>query len=555
MSFPTSNAAKQRFSQIELITPGTGTSPINVYRAYDKDARRWVAVKEVVESLPLETRLKLIRRMEHEAEFGDRIDNYYKHQMPDSEEVVQRTIVTVYGSVPAQLANEIYLVSEYLDMGTLADILQTRKQLNEYEAALVARDIARAVEVHWANNIVHLDIKPSNIFVVRSKAQGIIGSKLGDYSMAQDVTKTPVDVSKIDLTPAYTAPELLEGKGRLHAELDLYSIGLILWEMLHGASRYRSSIMPISSETLNGASPSIVEVVQRALNNNAKERYTDPSDLVRDLNQAVVAISTSAKQAVPGRAWLKLARRHWPLVAAVCVLLLIVIVWGINNGVTASTNLANRATAQAQGTRVADQIAMAAGATAQRQLTTVAQTNTAKTTIAQAASVLATTQTAVALQSTATMSAGATSTIQAVTATAALFQTSTAVAEALVLAQMTIAAAAQTATVAALPTSTPTSIPVPTPVPQLRVMRVRQDEAPTCILVQIRGIPTENWTLRANGITLPPAPFDSSGNARLCGFRARREFTFNIYNAEGGIVPGGEGIKAGGGDVFTGDWQ
>jgi serine protease Do len=114
------------------------------------------------------------------------------------------------------------------------------------------------------------------------------------------------------------------------------------------------------------------------------------------------------------------------------------------------------------------------------------------------------------------------------------------------------------------PTSPPTAAPQPTRAPppntptpsgtHLAMRRAREDEEPTCIAVQILGILPDNWTVKADGIAIPAAQFDGAGKARLCKLKARQQFTFTIYNAQGGKVPGG-GSPARGGDVFEGNWQ
>lgn len=88
----------------------------------------------------------------------------------------------------------------------------------------------------------------------------------------------------------------------------------------------------------------------------------------------------------------------------------------------------------------------------------------------------------------------------------------------------------------------------------LRVALKNSDDDPSCISVQIRGIRTSGWVLRADGLKLS-ANFDGAGNARLCGLARQQEFTFSVFIAKGGAVAGGSGIPARGGNIFVADWR
>ena len=88
----------------------------------------------------------------------------------------------------------------------------------------------------------------------------------------------------------------------------------------------------------------------------------------------------------------------------------------------------------------------------------------------------------------------------------------------------------------------------------LRVALKNSDDDPKCISVQVRGIRTSGWVLKADGLKLS-ANFDGAGNARLCGLARQQEFTFSVFTAKGGAVAGGSGIPARGGNIFVADWR
>ena len=110
-----------------------------------------------------------------------------------------------------------------------------------------------------------------------------------------------------------------------------------------------------------------------------------------------------------------------------------------------------------------------------------------------------------------------------------------------------------TATLTPLPTLTP--IPTLTPKPKKLVFyQKNSDDQRGCISLQIRGIRVKNWTLGIAGQKLG-ATFDGGGNARVCGLRPGREFTFTVYNTAGKAVVGGVGIPSRDKAIWIAEWR
>jgi hypothetical protein len=101
---------------------------------------------------------------------------------------------------------------------------------------------------------------------------------------------------------------------------------------------------------------------------------------------------------------------------------------------------------------------------------------------------------------------------------------------------------------------TPTVTSAPVVNRALRISLKNSDDTPRCISMQISGIRTNGWTLKADGLKLS-ANFDGAGNARLCGLKRQQEFTFSVFDAKGGAVAGGGGIPARGGNIFVAEWR
>lgn len=299
MHFQRSEIAKIRFTDIEPVGEGRyGT----VYRAFDRRMNRVIAVKEIRGDLPPAQRAEAYLRFEEEARITGQFGSC-------------PYIVTVFAREDDQQQRERYLYLEYLPEGNLSAALQ-QGRLSEREAALVALHVTHAIAVHWACGIVHRDIKPSNVLIVRHKDGTIVGAKLADYGIAQELqlhTRSQVAGVLNPGTPGYMSPEQATSQDALTAASDLYNVGLLLWEMLTGEPRHRQPTKPISPSTIKGAQR-LIPVIERALDPDLQRRYCDPADLVCDL-EAIVG-----KPAVPvvelpangsDNAASQRAHRHW----------------------------------------------------------------------------------------------------------------------------------------------------------------------------------------------------------------------------------------------------
>ena len=114
-----------------------------------------------------------------------------------------------------------------------------------------------------------------------------------------------------------------------------------------------------------------------------------------------------------------------------------------------------------------------------------------------------------------------------------------------------------TATLTASLTPLPTLTPIPTPTPKPKKLVFYQknsDDKRGCISIQIRGIRVKNWSLGIAGQSLG-ATFDGGGNARVCGLKWGRKFTFTVYNTSGNAVVGGVGIPSRDKAIWIADWR
>jgi serine/threonine-protein kinase len=149
-----------------------------------------------------------------------------------------RYVVQVYddGETPAGTP---YIVLEYLDGETLEQRLERERDVPLNDAVRITRHVARALSRAHAAGIVHRDLKPANVFLTRSEDDEVGWlAKVLDFGIAKleehgiaSTTKTGALLG----TPLFMSPEQVRGANSVDARSDLYSLGMVFYNMLTGA--------------------------------------------------------------------------------------------------------------------------------------------------------------------------------------------------------------------------------------------------------------------------------------------------------------------------------
>ena len=187
-----------------------------------------------------------------------------------------------------------YLVMEYVQGKTLKTVIQERGKLSPALAGQIAIRILSALEHAHRNGIVHRDIKPQNILV---HADGHI--KVADFGIARIAnSSTLTKGDNVMGSVHYFSPEQARGEGA-NATSDIYSTGIVLYEMLTGRVPYDGDnpvavamqhlhATPIPIQNLApDVSPALVRVCMKAMEKNPALRYQTARDMAADIRAAL----------------------------------------------------------------------------------------------------------------------------------------------------------------------------------------------------------------------------------------------------------------------------
>jgi serine/threonine protein kinase len=263
-----------------------------VYKAYDPNTDRYVALKILPDYYSLDPKFK--QRFEREAKAIAKLEHL--HILP----------VHAYG----EDGDTAYLVMRYMETGTLKERIQANP-MPISEASRLLGQIASALDYAHQHGVLHRDVKSSNVLLDSEN-----NAYLTDFGIAKMIEgASELTGSGIIGTPQYMSPEQCQGRKDLTGATDVYSLGVMLYEMLTGRTPYQAetplavihmqitgSPLPPPSSLRSDLSEDIEAVILKALAQEPKDRWPTCGAMAQAFAQAVAARVEATKPSTPTEA-------------------------------------------------------------------------------------------------------------------------------------------------------------------------------------------------------------------------------------------------------------
>jgi len=280
-----------------------------VYKAEDPNLDRTVALKTISLEKEAEGRAEYQKRFMLEAKAAGKLTH--------------ANIVTVYDF--GEVDEMAYLAMELLEGTDLRKRVQ-QGPIPPAEAVEIGCQVAEGLAFAHQRGIVHRDIKPANIMLPERGAAKIMDFGLARMRLADHKTSTGIVLG----TPRYMSPEQISGQPVDHRS-DIFSLGIVLWEMLTGRRLFSGTEMAQVSHSItydehepptrvNPELPAMLDfVVARALKKDPAVRYQDADEMAADLHTCLAELRAredTPTEAGEGSRTLKLGDSGEPTVGA-----------------------------------------------------------------------------------------------------------------------------------------------------------------------------------------------------------------------------------------------
>ncbi len=196
----------------------------------------------------------------------------------------------------------LFLTMNYVEGRSLHEIIRSKGAIEPRTAVALLRRIAQAVHFAHKQGVIHRDLKPANIMIKKNRDFVIM-----DFGLARRVDQEEAQLTATGAvlgTPAYMAPEQLRSeKGASGTQSDVYSLGIILYELLTGQRPFQGTVPQIYAQILttdsvspasvrDGIEPELVAICQKATHKETAQRYQTAEEFAAALGQCLNATSS-----------------------------------------------------------------------------------------------------------------------------------------------------------------------------------------------------------------------------------------------------------------------
>jgi serine/threonine protein kinase len=253
-----------------------------VHLAFDRRLERRVAVKLLAEHLAEDP--TFVSRFQREAQAAARL--------------VHPNVVQVFDSGLDESTGQHFIVMEYIEGQSCAEILRDYGWVDVEEAVSIVEQSCEGLHYAHRNGVVHRDVKPGNL--LRSR-EGVV--KLADFGIAKATEQSSItQVGSVLGTAAYLAPEQARGE-EAGPSADLYALGVVTYQLISGRLPYEAASLtelalkqqreepPMLDTLVAAVGPELADAVAIALGLDPRERYRTAREMGRAIVDAQHGIS------------------------------------------------------------------------------------------------------------------------------------------------------------------------------------------------------------------------------------------------------------------------
>ena len=271
------------------------------YRIESRIARGGMAKVYLAEDTRLERQVAIKIMHDHLTDDGDYAVKFIR-EARHTARLAHPNIMSVFDQ--GHVDDTLYLVMEYLPGMTLRDLLNDYGTLTIEQSLDITQAVLQALSVAHREGILHRDVKPENVILVND---GRI--KIGDFGLARPVTNATDTGKSLLGTVAYIAPELLT-RSQADNRSDLYSVGIMLYEMLTGkqpftgetpmqvAVQHAQQPMPFAAESNPTVSRAVDDIIQWATQKKPSDRPKDARSMLDALTRALAQPDDAATRVI-----------------------------------------------------------------------------------------------------------------------------------------------------------------------------------------------------------------------------------------------------------------